>query len=288
MDCDNSGNCGNSTVVADEHSIVDESSVIERVTVEGRFTSVGGFAYKATLSWLHSTCSRQEYVHDPVFKHSCHGCVHFSGMVEFPCFCVLELALNLYKHDKRWPKEHPMKHDVLPASFYPHCFHAEENHHLLLKENLGIKLPTDVIIDGFNGIDFTNRPLVKPPPQYKGTVESGLRIPLNGEGGLSKARVARKKKKKDIKKKNIKKKDIKKKESPSKAGQSNTDYAHEFTRIVKSNAPNAKLASSLLGNDEQFVPSSEQSEHIESTTNSKLTKDYKCAHCNATGHVIFT
>jgi hypothetical protein len=57
---------------------------------------------------------------------------------------------------------------------------------------------------------------------------------------------------------------------------------------VKSNAPNSKLASSLLGNDKQFVPSSEQSEHIESTTNSKLTKDYKCAHCNATGHTYPT
>jgi hypothetical protein len=59
----------------------DDSSVDERVTVEGRSTSLGGLAYKATLSWLHSI---HGYVYDLVFEHSCHGCVHFSGMVQFP------------------------------------------------------------------------------------------------------------------------------------------------------------------------------------------------------------
>jgi hypothetical protein len=238
----------------------DDSSVIQRVTVEGRFASVGGFAYKATLSWLHST---HVYVHDPVFKHSCHGCVHFSGMVQFPCYCILAVAKHSYKHDTRWPKDHAMIDGLLPASFYPPCFRSEENYHNITREELRIQLPTQEIING-----FSSQPQVKAPPQYKGTVESGLRIPSIGEGKVSKARVAPRKKKK----------------KSSTAGTTNIHYASEWARMAKVNPANPELAASLFGEDEQFVPSSQQSETIESTTNLRTTKEYHCSHCKGIGH----
>jgi hypothetical protein len=78
---------------------------------------------------------------------------------------------------------------TLPASFYPKCFRSEENYQKFTKEKLTIDLPTQEIINGFSSTDQ-----VKPPPQYKGTVENGLRIASTGEG-VSKARVASKPKK---------------------------------------------------------------------------------------------
>ena len=267
-DCDFSQNeeYERSMDIANQDNDDSSVSVIERVTVEGRFTSVGGFAYKATLSWLHST---HGYVYDPVFEHSCHGCVHFSGMVQFPCFCILAVAEHSYKHDKRWPKEHPLIHGILPASFYPKCFRSEENYHNFTREKLIIDLPTQEVING-----FSSPPQVKPPPQYKGTVESGLRIASTGEDVSKGARVA----------KVAKNKKGKKTGKETSARRTNTNFASEWSRMAKVNAASPELASSLFGDDEQFVPSSQQSKKIESTTNIRLTKEYHCSHCNSTNH----
>jgi len=131
-----------------------------------------------------------------------------------------------------------------------------------MTESLIVDIPTQDIIN-----KYTNLPKVNPPPQYKDTVESGLRIASIGEGDLSNARVVRKRKKKTTK------------------GKSNTRFAHACTRIVKSNPPNSALSSFLVGDDEQFIPSSEQCEKIESTTNSNTTQQYKCSFCSSITHL---
>jgi hypothetical protein len=59
-----------------------------------------------------------------------------------------------------------------------------------MTESLIVDIPTQDIINR-----YTTLPQVNPPPQYKATVESGLRIASIGEGGLSKARVVPKRKK---------------------------------------------------------------------------------------------
>ena len=240
------------------------SSLTKRVKVKGCFTSLGGVAYTVTLSWLYSSTA---FVGDPVFKHSCHNCVHFSGMVEFPCFCILDLARYSFQHDKRWPSDHPLKHDYLPASFYPKCFRSTENYLNLAKDKMLVDLPTQEMISQFPP---TPPDTVRPPPQYKGTVESGLRIASIGEP-VSKARVAKKTKQK----KNT-------------SGKTNTNFGSEYTRMAKVNPPNTELATFLLGDDEHFVPSTQQSLKIESTTNIRSTREYRCSYCKSCVHTSLT
>jgi hypothetical protein len=117
-------------------------------------------------------------IDDPCYKHVCNLCIQFSSMLQFPCFCILELAQNASRNDVRYLTHHIRATSIgnLPREFYPLSFRVEDNFGLIqeLGKKLFITLPTQDLIESYSIV----KPHLKAALQYKGKVELISRPPI--------------------------------------------------------------------------------------------------------------
>jgi len=250
---------------------------LKHAKVEACFRSIDGRAYNAHLSWVYPSAEDdQKGTYDPCYKHLCNYCVQYSSMLNFPCFCILEVAKHASKNDVRFPSHHvtTIANGFLPAELYPRCFRAKNNHKLIqeVEKKLFLTIPTQDCLDKYT----TPTPHLKAAPQYKAVVENGYRQPSKGESGFSLSSSRK----------------LNKKGAPSKQ---RGRYACKETSLVQVNIPNKKFVTAFEkavssseqhdGHDGCIFLTEDQCEVIEETTDPQTPiKLRACSHCDQPGH----
>jgi len=237
---------------------------MQDAAIEGNFRSRDGRQYNVHLKWKFPKVQNQQF--DPSYQHQCNLCVLNASMVQFPCYCILSLATYAANEDRRFPKHHVkgVKHGVLPDEFYPRCFLSKRNLDLVLSDScvLKLRIPTQDELIRYPVVE----PHLKPPPQYRLTLEMGYRYTSRGESGNSRKST-----------KAHGHETIRKNKSDR--------FANKFTQSVAMNAPIGDLGVAMKDVGREFAPDPVVCQAIlDASVGKKGSGPRLCGRCQQKGH----
>jgi hypothetical protein len=251
-----------------EGSVSSEAEIpdnfLQDAAVVGNFRSKDGRQYDVHLKWKFPKVQNHQF--DPSYQHQCNYCVLNSAMVQFPCYCILNLASYAADDDRRFPKHHikGVKDGVLPDEFYPRCFLSKRNLDLILSDSCVLKIRIPTQDELFRYPVFV--PHLKPPPQYRLLLEMGYRYTSRGESGNSK-------------------KSTKAHGHETVRKNKSEKFANSFTQSVSMNAPIGDLGVAMIDVGREFKPDPSVCQAIHDASVGKAgSAPRSCGRCQQKGH----